>query len=496
LSALATPAIIDVQTSTTLPENLTHLLVLSFESGETIPFETELNSALTTPLKEILKTLDYTFKSKSCEVFYPVFLNKTGPSKVVFAGLGKSDALTLESLRVSVAEGFKALKPETGLTIVLPESVDTIDNLNAIVEAINLVSNQFKPFKVAKPEDKVFANLTLVTKQTNPDLGLGALIGQTVNFVRNITDLPGSHFTPSDMVSVAQKMGALGITVKAIQGKELVATGLHMLHGVGKGSQHAPALIAMDYNQGGDKPYIALVGKGITFDTGGICIKPRAGMEDMKTDMHGAASVLGAMRLIAHLKLPLNVVGVIATAENMPNGNALKPGDVVTAYNGMTIEVKDTDAEGRLVLADALSYAVRHFDPKTIINLATLTGSIVVSLGSEATGLFSLDNNAAKQFAIAGEAVGERTWHMPNISEYKRMIKSDIADVSNSADERGDAIAAAFFLHEFADAANRSHIHLDIAGSSEAKSAKGYHPAGSTGVGPRLILEYLKRYVL
>jgi leucyl aminopeptidase len=261
---------------------------------------------------------------------------------------------------------------------------------------------------------------------------------------------------------------------------------------VGKGSVEPPRLIVLEYRGNGAKGHpVALVGKGITFDSGGISIKPGAGMEEMKTDMAGAAAVLGTIEAAAGLKLPVNLGAIIPTAENMPDGRAYKPGDVLASMSGLTIEITNTDAEGRLVLCDALHFARTNYKPVAMIDLATLTGACVVALGHEASGLMGNDQRLADSLQRAGERCNERLWQLPLWDEYGETMKSDIADLRNAGTTRdGGSITAGWFLKQFSGTTRWAH--LDIAGTAWSDKARPCSPKGATGVGVRLLIEYLR----
>jgi leucyl aminopeptidase len=268
--------------------------------------------------------------------------------------------------------------------------------------------------------------------------------------------------------------------------------GMGALLGVGQGSRRESRLVVMNWRGGGDEAPLALVGKGVTFDTGGISLKPAKGMEDMKWDMGGAAAVTGAMAAIAGRKINKNVVGVIGLVENMPDGNAQRPGDVVTAMSGKTIEVINTDAEGRLVLADALHYTETRFKPRMMVNLATLTGAIIVSLGKEFGGMFTNSNGLAEQLRAAGECTAEPVWHMPMGTAYHKMLKSHIADMKNIGGPYGGAITAACFLAKFVN--DTPWAHLDIAGKAWSDKATATVPKGGTGYGVRLLNQLIDNW--
>ena len=270
--------------------------------------------------------------------------------------------------------------------------------------------------------------------------------------------------------------------------------GMGALLGVGQGSRRDSAVVVMNWQGGGDEAPVALVGKGVCFDTGGISLKPAKGMEDMKWDMGGAAAVTGAMHALAGRKVKRNVVGIIGLVENMPDGNAQRPGDVVTSLSGQTIEVINTDAEGRLVLADVLSYVQDTFRPQAIVDLATLTGAIIVSLGKEYAGLFANDDRLARAVSDAGEKVDEKCWRMPMGQAYDDMLKSHIADMKNIGGPYGGSITAACFLQRFIQD-NTPWVHLDIAGKAWSDKGKPTVPKGGTGFGVRLLNQLVDDWV-
>jgi leucyl aminopeptidase len=327
----------------------------------------------------------------------------------------------------------------------------------------------------------------LGTGAASSALAEGRLTGLGVNDARELANLPGNICTPSYLAGQARKLSrkfeALGVSI--LEEKKMRELGMGALLSVSAGSRQAAKLIVMNYKGGkrGDQPHV-IVGKGITFDSGGISLKPGAKMDEMKFDMAGAASVFGTMRAIAELKLPLNVVGIVAAAENMPSGSATKPGDVITSMAGKTIEVLNTDAEGRLVLCDALTYAER-FKPATVIDIATLTGACVVALGSHATGLFANDDELADQLLDAGLHSHDRAWRMPLWEDYQKSLKSNFADVANIGGPGGGSITAACFLARFTQ--DYRWAHLDIAGSAWDSA-----PKGATGRPVALLVSYLQ----
>jgi leucyl aminopeptidase len=302
--------------------------------------------------------------------------------------------------------------------------------------------------------------------------------------------LPGNVCTPDYLADTARDIAQRhGMKVTVLGRKEMEAEKMGSFLCVAQGTSQDPKLIALEYRKGGDAKTVALVGKGLCFDSGGISIKPAQGMEWMKFDMCGAAGVLGAMEAIARLELPVNVVGLIGSTTNMPSGEAMKPGDVVQASNGKFIEIINTDAEGRLVLADVLAYAKR-FSPAAVIDAATLTGACVIALGHTATGVMGTDENLVQEVLEAGKRSGEPGWPLPLWDDYKELIKSDIADIKNSGGRPAGTITAALFLKEFAE--GYPWVHLDIAGTAYTESDLGTVPRGPTGVPVGTFVEFAR----
>ncbi len=302
---------------------------------------------------------------------------------------------------------------------------------------------------------------------------------------------PGNVKSPDFLArQAADAAKEAGFDCTILKKPEIEKEKMGALLGVAQGSEREPRLIVMEYSGGkkGDAP-VALVGKGVVFDSGGLSIKPSEGMEEMKMDMGGGAAVIGAMTAAALLKLPCNLVGIVPAVENMPSGTAIRPGDILTSASGKTIEVLNTDAEGRLILADALSYVARY-QPKTVVDLATLTGACIIALGHHATAVLGNDDKLVRELLAAGERAGEKAWQLPLWPEYAEQIKSDVADVKNIGGRPAGTITAAAFLQKFAD--DFKWAHLDIAGTAWADAAKPCYPKGGTGVGVRLLIEYLK----
>jgi leucyl aminopeptidase len=341
-----------------------------------------------------------------------------------------------------------------------------------------------------KKEDKpALGSLKITTAKMNVARALFAereKIVDGVFFTRDLVSEPANILYPETLANEAKKLTTLGVKVEVLGLEQMKKLGMGCLVGVGQGSLREPKLVVMQWNGGkrGDAP-IAFLGKGVTFDTGGISIKPAAGMEDMKWDMGGAGVVIGLMRVLAARKAKANIVCVAGLVENMPSGNAQRPGDIVTSMSGQTVEVLNTDAEGRLVLADALWYTKERFKPQFMINLATLTGAIIIALGHEYAGLFSNNDELSERLTAAGKAVNEPLWRMPMGDAYDKMLRSPAADMKNIGGRDAGSITAAQFLHRFVEKV--PWAHLDIAGTTWSKEDRPTVPKGGTGFGVRLL---------
>ncbi|WP_420475487.1 leucyl aminopeptidase [Noviherbaspirillum sp. ST9] len=409
--------------------------------------------------------------------------------RVLLVGLGPEDELVESSYHTALCAATRALST-TGAgeaTLCINElPVNGRDAAWKIEQAVLAVTDtlyRFDKLKSAPPKQKRAVTTVVFHVADRPTVAAaGAVIDQAesiaagITLARDLGNLPGNVCTPSYLADQARELGSVhGFEVTILDQAEIEKLGMNAILAVGKGSRQPPTLIVMAYHGGAsDAQPVVLVGKGITFDTGGINVKSASEMDEMKFDMCGAASVFGALRAAALMKLPLNVVGIIPAAENMPDGNATRPGDVVTTMSGQTVEILDTDSEGRLVLADALTYAERY-TPAVLVDVATLTGAVVTALGEIASGVFSNDDALVREVLAAGDRAWDRAWHLPLWHEYQDMFKSDIADFANVG-PRGDcAITAACFLSRFTG--RYPWVHLDIAGTAsmtgEGKGATG-----------------------
>jgi leucyl aminopeptidase len=458
-----------------------------------------INAADAQQLESILKREN--FQGKVGQTL--LLLNPQGiaAARLLVLGLGatKEGSISGDNYRKAVQKIGDTLRATTCSDLTLALADVTVINQTIEWQARQLAEHlsqldyradklKSKPAEVSLQLKKVtFATTKADIVAANKGLALGQAIAKGVNLARELGDLPGNICTPTYLASEAKRLGRshTKLSVNVLEEKQLKELGMGSFLSVAAGSDQPAKLIVLEYKGSAKKQApVALVGKGITFDTGGISLKPGAAMDEMKYDMCGAASVLGAFQTLIDLELPINVVGVIAATENMPSGNATKPGDIVTSMSGQTIEILNTDAEGRLVLCDALTYTER-FKPKAVVDIATLTGACVIALGNHATGLFSNSDVLAKSLLAAGEEAADRAWHMPLWDEYQKQLDSNFADMANIGGREAGSVTAACFLSRFAK--KFEWAHLDIAGTAwRSGGAKG-----ATGRPVPLLVQFL-----
>jgi leucyl aminopeptidase len=432
-----------------------------------------LDQAAKGRIKAILRQGD--FEGKSGSTLLLPALEGVAAQRVLLLGLGKRADLGARQLRDGVRAAVRALG-ESGaedalfyLADVAVKGRDAAWNAMQFATAAGDASYRFDNFK-SKPNGKRRVKLGLgvsgkVSREIEAGLRRGTALAQGMSLAKDLGNLPSNVCTPSYLAKTATEIAkAHKLRCQILERADMEKLGMGALLAVTRGSREPPKFIVL-HHQGGDKKAkpVVLVGKGITFDTGGISIKPSAEMDEMKYDMSGAGSVLGTIKAIAAMELPINVVGIIPTCENMPDGNAVKPGDIVTSMSGQTIEILNTDAEGRLILCDALTYAER-FEPAAVIDIATLTGACVIALGAVASGLYANDDQLAEQLLAAGQESGDRAWRMPLWDDYQEQIKSPFADMANIGGRPAGSVTAACFLSRFAD--KFKWAHLDIAGTA------------------------------
>lgn len=473
------------------------LVVGVFEDAQT-ELSREVNTALDGWLDRLTENREFTGKPGSSRLLHS--FGRLPAERLVVVGLGKQAELTPEKLRQAAGTAMQALKGArvASFASALSSAASFPEALEAVASGTLLGSYSFDEYKTKNQEERFSFEAATLLLPTDADQDAAgerlrrseALCGG-VRLARDLVSQPGNVVNTGYLADTARKLAdRYGLSCRVYELDELAQMGLNALIAVGKGSVEPPRLIVVEY-QGAPQPGnpVVLVGKGITFDSGGISLKPGAGMEEMKTDMAGSAAVLGTLEAVAGLRLPVNLVGIIPTAENMPDGKSFRPGDVLTSYSGLTIEITNTDAEGRLILCDALHFA-QQYRPAALIDLATLTGACVVALGHEATGLIANDDQLAEALKSSGARTGERLWQLPVFEEYGENMKSDIADLKNAGSRDAGASKAGWFLKQFVG--ESPWAHLDIAGTAWSDKARPYCPKGATGVGVRLLVDYLQ----
>ncbi|MEO6444297.1 MAG: leucyl aminopeptidase [Gemmatimonadaceae bacterium] len=418
-----------------------------------------------------------------------------GPRRILLVGYGEGTDRPAALRRAATLAARQAQRMGVGEAAIFAADLDARD-AESIGVGLQLGSWEYADLRTPAPEAERRAPLTAVTLIAENAKELGAAledaraVGAGYAVARRLAQMPGNICTPDVLADTARDIGKRhGLKVTVLGRKEMEKAKMGSFLCVAQGTPEEPKLVAIEHNRGpkGQKP-IVLVGKGLCFDTGGISIKPADRMEYMKFDMCGAAGVIGAMEAIARLKLPINVVGVFGATTNMPSGTAVKPGDVVTASTGKTIEIINTDAEGRLVLADVLAW-VKRFDPAAVIDAATLTGACVVALGNSTTGALGNDEALMTEVLAASRRASEPAWQLPMFEEYREQIKSDVADIKNSGGRAAGTITAAMFLREFVD---YPWVHLDVAGTAYSESDLVIVPKGPTGVPTGTFIEFVR----
>ncbi|SEG86311.1 leucyl aminopeptidase [Marinobacterium lutimaris] len=466
----------------------TDCIVVGVEAeGKLSPSAAALDKATSGYLKELIDNGDITGKAGELVTLFK--LPGLKARRVMVVGLGKADERKdrhYRKLVTAIAGGLKKAgiaSATIALDGLASDQEDTYRQTRQLVEWITAELYQYDATKSKKADPIKLEMISLLLSEDDTELGEGALldgvsIANGVNSARDLANLPGNICTPSYLAERAIALAETyeSIEVEVLDEAQMEELGMGSLLSVGRGSAEPSKLIVMRYTGADDaeeKPH-ALVGKGITFDTGGISLKPGAAMDEMKYDMGGAASVLGAMEAVAEMHLSINVVGVIAAAENMPGSKATKPGDIVTTMSGQTVEILNTDAEGRLVLCDALTY-VGRYEPQSVIDIATLTGACIIALGHQATGLLSNDDDLAESLLDAGDYAADRAWQLPLWDEFQEQLDSNFADIANIGGRPAGTITAACFLSRFTT--EYRWAHLDIAGvawnSGKAKGATG-----------------------
>ncbi len=429
------------------------------------------------------------------------------PITILLVGIGESSKLNSD--RVRHIGGLVSLKcKELNFSkINVLKFFSEPSFFEPLIEGLILSQYEFNNFKEKSSKDELDlsffdnCNINIITDGSEHGAELAQInkskvICDGVFYSRNLANSPPNHINPDTLASSAKSLASIkNISVQILEQSQIKEMGMNGIISVGKGSENEPKVIIVNYNNSNanDKP-ILLVGKAVTFDTGGISIKPSDRMDEMKFDKSGGCTVLGIMKAIGNLALPLNVVAIIPAVENMPSGSSYRPGDIVRMYNSKTVEVLNTDAEGRMILADALAYGITKYSPKCVIDFATLTGACIIALGTNVAGIIGNNDKLIQQLKVSGITTGEKIWQLPLYEEFFDLIKSNVASIKNIGGRTGGTITAAAFLSNFVE--NVPWAHFDIAGTAwtqDGTSEKSYNPKGATGFGTRLILNFLEK---
>lgn len=485
------------------------VVVLTHFEGEAVLKEDALvvDRALHGALRDLLKSKEFQGKPNQTVLLHTQ--RRIPAKRVLLVGLGKKKDARLDSVRQAMATAAKRARQAGARSFVTPvhgrtlPHASTLELAQAMTEGAILGNYEFTVYRSNHADElQALQHCTVVEPHTEsiPDINQGVRQGQVsaeaTAYVRDLCNHPSNVMTPARIGAEAKKIGKeRGVRVKILEQRDAAQLGMGAFLGVARGSHEPPRFIILEYQGNGRKGRsdrnakpIVLVGKTITFDTGGISLKPAENMEQMKADMTGGAEVLATVRAAARLQLPLHLIGILPATENMPGGRAIKPGDIVKTLSGKTVEVQNTDAEGRLVLADGLAYATRY-KPSVIIDVATLTGACAVALGQFVIGMLGNDDALKSRIQKAGLTAGERVWEMPLWDEYYEQLRSDVADMRNIGGRGGGMITAALFLSKFVG--DYPWVHLDIASTDWSERERPYIAKGPTGIGTRLLIQYL-----
>jgi len=458
------------------------------------------NTAIVSVINKAKKLKE--FKGKKDDEVILFSPSEIKAERVILLGIGKAKEIDFEKLRKMSGKAVKKCirKNLSQVLVAVPSfkkiKMEILQVLEPLLEGAFLGNHIFDRYKKEKKLKTLKTINFLVGSETAKTFRKLPLQVETTCkgtvLAREWVNIPSNDKRPEQFArSITMQARKANLTVNVLTEKELKQKKFGALLAVAKGSSSKPCLVTLEHKPKNFKTTVVLVGKGVTFDSGGINLKPTGSLDTMKMDMAGAATVAAALIATAELKPKIRVIGVLPVVENMPSGDAIRPGDIVKSFSGKTVEIGNTDAEGRLILADAMSYAVKKYKPKVLIDMATLTGACVVALGEKIAGLFSFDNDLAEMIIQSGEKLHERCWQLPLPEDYKEQLKSDFADINNMANTRwGGAITAALFLSEFVS--DTRWAHIDIAGPAYIKKENAYCPAGGTGFGVRLICEILK----
>jgi leucyl aminopeptidase len=482
-----------------IDQKQTPLLVVGvYENENDFLYSNGIESILYRTIKEIISNKE--FKANLGTSLVLPTMDKGPMKKIMLLGLGKKDKFNNEIARIVSAKAAVKVR-EMGISefsILLFSNLD--DGLiEAISEGVGLSLYSFNRYKTNDNKDElkinrvtILINAEMTSIQSIVDKT--SLLVEAVNFARDLSNLPPNDCSPSQLANIALSIATeYGLKSRIVERYEMESMGLNGIVSVGKGSQYPPKLIILEYHGSNDdkRPYL-LVGKGVTFDTGGISLKDSDKMDEMKFDKSGGCDVIAVMKAVASLKLPVNVIGLIPSVENMPSSTSYRPGDIIKMYNGKTVEVLNTDAEGRLILADALAFGISTYNPKAVIDLATLTGACIIALGTNVAAVIGTNKKFIEELHNISERTGEKFWELPLYEEFSEQIKSYVADIKNIGGRPGGAITAASFLSNFTN--GLPWMHIDIAGTAwtqEGTYERSYNPKGATGFGIRTLVKLL-----
>lgn len=486
-----------------IDQKQTSLLVIGvFENEHDFSQSKELDPLVFASIKETLENKEFRGTFGSSILVYT--LGRGPMKKIMLLGLGKREKFTDESARICAGKSAQKAKELDAKEFSMLQFSNLDEGLvEAMTEGVALALYSFDKYKASNNKElsAKIDEATILINSDSPKFQSIAdranLVVEAVNFARDIANLPPNDCPPAQLASIAMSLAQeYGLKAQVIDRYELENMGMGGIVAVGKGSNNPPKLMILEYNsgvlgEGQQKPYL-LVGKAVTFDTGGISIKPGEKMDEMKFDKCGGCTVLAVMRAVASMKLAVNVVGIVPSVENMPSATSYRPGDIIRMYSGKTVEVLNTDAEGRLILADALAYGIATYSPKAVIDLATLTGAAIIALGANVAAIVGTNKQLTDRLRKLSDKTGEKMWELPLYDEYHEQIKSAYADIKNIGGRPGGAITAAAFLSNFANGV--PWVHIDIAGTAwtqEGTYERSYNPKGATGFGVRTLVKLL-----
>lgn len=482
-----------------ITEILCDTIIVSLFKGETAPDEAAgvMDKALYSHISDIIRDMPGCGKYGETTVIHTGAA--IGAKRVILLGMGNENELTVDKVRAAMATAMRAARKIHSQ--IVATTLHNVSNrlesrlvAQAVVEGAVMGLYQFNYYKTGKNDTPDIKKLLIVENDTikietvTQAVHSSKVIAESVNFARDMINHPAQYMTPTKMAWHAQAIAQqCGLEITILDKEEMQQEGMGALLAVAQGSDEPPKLIILKYQGNAEsKETMAFVGKGITFDSGGLSLKPSQNMDEMKRDMAGGGAVLGAMMAIGQIKPKVNIIAVVPCTENMPSGGAFRPGDILTSMSGKTIEVLSTDAEGRLILADAITYA-KKLGATRIIDIATLTGACVIGLGTIYSGVLTNDQEWCKTVITAARQIGEKMWELPNDDEYAEQIKSSVADLKNTGGRPAGTITAGLFIGQFAD--KTPWVHIDIAGTSDTDKDKGYNLKGATGVGVRTLVQ-------